>query len=83
MSEDQIQELRAQLEAMRTQTGKVFDRLTRIETMLGERCAGRGNLIDKLGHDVEKLKLNQAKVIGAAALLSVVIGYVLKGLGLE
>lgn len=76
MSDNEIQELRHEL-------GKVFDRLTRIETMLGERCGGRGERIEQLETEVERLKINQAKVIGAATLLSVVIGYVLKGLGLE
>ena len=76
MSEEQIHELRRDL-------GKVFDRLTSIETKLGERCEVRGDRLNKLEADMEKLKLDRAKVIGAAALLSVVIGYLLKGLGWE
>lgn len=76
MGENEIQELRREL-------GKVFDRLTRIETMLGERCADRDGRLTKLEEEVDRLRINQAKVIGAATLLSVVIGYVLKGLGLE
>ena len=76
MSENEIQELRREL-------GEVLGRLTRIETMLGERCASRDERIEKLESAVDALRISQAKVIGAAALLSVVIGYVLKGLGLE
>ena len=63
--------------------GGIYDRLTKIETLLCERCAGRGEQLEKLTAEVDRLKINQAKVIGAAALLSVVIGYVLKGLGLK
>lgn len=76
MSDNEIQDLRQEL-------GKVLDRLTRIETLLGERCAGRDERIEKLETDVDRLKIDRAKIIGAATLLSVVIGYVLKGLGLE
>ena len=76
MDENEARELRRDV-------GQIFDRLTKIETLLSERCAGRGIRLDGLGGDVERLKINQAKVIGAAALLSVVIGYILKGLGLE
>ena len=76
MDENEIMELRREL-------GKIFDRLTSIETKLSERCEPRATRIERLEIDVAKLKINQAKVIGAATLLSVVIGYVLKGLGLE
>lgn len=75
-NEEQVAELRRDL-------GKVFDRLTSIETKLSERCESRGETLEKLKEEVDRLKINQAKVIGAATLLSVVIGYVLKGLGLE
>ncbi len=76
MGENEVHELRRDV-------GRIFDRLTRIETLLGERCADRGERIEKVTADVESMKISQAKVIGAAALLSVVIGYILKGLGLE
>ena len=76
MSENEIHELQRTL-------GKVFDRLTRIETLLCERCEARGEALEKLKEEVDRLRIDKAKVIGAAALLSIVIGYVLKGLGLE
>ena len=76
MSENEIHELQRAL-------GKVFDRLTRIETLLCERCEARGEALEKLKEEVDRLRIDKAKVIGAAALLSIVIGYVLKGLGLE
>ncbi len=76
MSEEQIHEMRREL-------GRVFDRLTKIETLLCERCEARGEALEKLKEEVDRLRISQAKVIGAAALLSIVIGYVLKGLGLE
>ena len=58
-------------------------KMTRVETMLCERCEARGAALEKLKEQVDRLRISQAKVIGAAALLSVVIGYVLKGLGLK
>ena len=76
MGENEILELRREL-------GRVYDRLTKIETMLAERCEARGNRLEKVDGEVDRMRINQAKVIGAATLLSVVVGYVLKGLGLE
>ena len=76
MSEDQVLELKRQL-------GGILERLTRIETKLGERCEARGQMIESLKDRLRSLEINQAKVIGAAALLSVALGYILKGLGLK
>ena len=76
MGEDQIKDLKNQL-------GGILDRLTRIETKLCERCEARGRMIESLKDRVRTLEINQAKVIGAAMLLSVALSYILKGLGLE
>lgn len=76
MSEDQILELDRRLDG-------ILDRLCRIETKLCERCESRGQIIGSLKDRVRGLELNQAKVVGAAALLSVAAGYILKGLGLK
>ena len=76
MSEDQVLELKRQLSG-------IHERLTRIETKLTERCEARGLMIESLKDRVRGLEINQAKVVGGAVLLSVVLGYILKGLGLE
>lgn len=76
MSEDQALELKRQLSG-------ILERLCRIETKLGERCEARGRMIESLRDRVRELEINQAKVIGGAVFLSVALGYILKGLGLE
>ena len=76
MSEDQVLELKNQLSG-------IHERLTRIETKLTERCEARGQMIESLKDRVRALEINQAKVVGGAVLLSVALGYIMKGLGLE
>ncbi|MDR2945915.1 MAG: hypothetical protein LBV79_04120 [Candidatus Adiutrix sp.] len=76
MGEDQIKELERCLDG-------ILERLTRIETQLCERCDARGRLIESLKDRVHKLEIAQAKVVGAAILLGMVVNYILKGLGLE
>lgn len=73
----------AEILELRRDLGKVFDRLTSIETKLSERCDTRENRLARLEAEVDRLRINQARLIGAATLLSVVAGYVLKGLGLK
>ncbi len=70
-------------EELKNQLGGIYDRLTKIETQLRERCERGSERMDKLADDVERLKLNQAKVIGGAVALSAVLNYVLKGLGVQ
>ena len=60
--------------------------LTRVLAVQQEKekaCVKNERCLSQLKDRVRGLEINQAKVIGAATLLSVVIGYVLKGLGLE
>ena len=74
MSENQIVELKNQL-------GVIFDRLTRIETKLSERCDTRSEWMDHLEKRVRQLEYDKYKVVGAATLLSLLAGNILKLLG--
>ena len=58
--------------------------LTRLLAVVDEReknCARNEACINMLKERVRQLEINQAKVLGAATLLSVIIGHILKGLG--
>ena len=74
MGDNQIVELKNQL-------GVIFDRLTRIETKLSERCDTRSEWLERLEKRVRQLEYDKYKVLGAATLLSLVAGNVMKLLG--
>lgn len=76
MSDNELRELRRELSG-------ILSRLTGIEAKLGERCEQREADIDSLKKQVRSLEINQAKVVGAATLFSLVLSYILKGLGVE
>lgn len=65
---------------LRKELSDINSRLTGIETKLDERCETRGATIDHLQKRVRTLEINQAKVAGAAAILSVLFSQLLKGL---
>jgi hypothetical protein len=83
MSDSEIQELKDRLDALVKQHGKIYDRLTRIDTLLEERCASRGRTLENVKEKVDRLRLAQAKIVAAATALSVAAGYILKGLGFK
>ena len=70
-------------EELKNQLGEIYDRLTKIETKLSERCERGNERMDRMEAEVNQLKLNQAKVVGGAVALSAVISFVLKGLGVQ
>ncbi len=74
MGDNQIGELKNQL-------GVIFDRLTRIETKLSERCDARSEFLEHLEKRVRQLEYDKYKVLGAATLLSLLAGNVMKLLG--
>ncbi|UQZ90705.1 hypothetical protein C4J81_16440 [Deltaproteobacteria bacterium Smac51] len=74
MGDTEIKDLKSQL-------GTIYDRLTRIETKLSERCDARCTQIDNLEKRVRQLEYDKYKVIGAAALLSVLASNLLKFMG--
>lgn len=76
MSDSEIVELKSQL-------GVIFDRLTRIETKLSERCDARSEWLERLEKRVRQLEYDKYRVVGAAVALSAVASFVLKGLGIE
>ncbi|MGL4208544.1 MAG: hypothetical protein ACRCTY_04075 [Candidatus Adiutrix sp.] len=63
---------------------KLDHKVTRLLAVLESRdreCARHENSLANLNKKVGHLEINQAKIIGGATILSVVIGYILKGLG--
>lgn len=76
MSENEVYEIKNQL-------GGIYDRLTKIETKLCERCDSRGEWLERLERRVRTLEYDKYKVIGAAVALSAVANFVLKGLGVQ
>ncbi len=75
MGDNEIFELKSQL-------GGIYDRLTKIEVKLSERCDARSEWLERLEKRVRQLEYDKYKILGAAALLGVVLNFVLKGLGL-
>lgn len=73
MGENEIQELRRDV-------GKIFDRLTKIETMLGERCGRQAEAIEENGKRLHDLENSRAWLIGAASIASALGGFILRGL---
>ena len=73
MSENDVQD-------MRRDVGKIFDRLTRIETMLGERCGRQADAIEENAKRLHDLEKSRAWLIGAVSVISAPGGFILRGL---
>lgn len=74
MSDGQTVELKNQL-------GVIFDRLTRIETKLNERCDARSEQLDELERRLRQLEYDKYKIMGGAALLSFLAANFMKFVG--
>jgi hypothetical protein len=81
VGQEEVAEIKAELKEIKQAQGKIYDRLTRLDTLIEERCGTRGRTLEDTKEKVDRLRIAQAKIIGAAAVLSVTITYILKGLG--
>jgi uncharacterized membrane protein YjjP (DUF1212 family) len=66
---------------LKNQLGVIFDRLTRIETKLSERCDARSEQLEGLEKRVRQLEYDKYKILGAAALVSFLAAHFMKILG--
>ncbi len=74
MGDSQIVELKNQLAV-------ISDRLTRIETKLSERCDTRSEQLEHMEQRLRQLEYDKYKVVGAATLLSLAAGHIIRFLG--
>jgi hypothetical protein len=83
VGQEEITDLKAELKEMKQAQGLIYDRLTEIETLLKERCYGRGKEVEKLKDKVGSLERSRAYLIGVATLAGVVITYILRKVGFK
>jgi hypothetical protein len=78
MGEDEMKKLEECLRRIQEEQNNIGHRLAGVEVLLKERCNGRGHEVRELKRQVDRLRLNQAYVVGGATIATLVINLVVK-----